>query len=221
MPAGRAAGPGPLLSPGAGRHGRLFRRAVATRHAKTASRQDHGVFDAPYADCPLARHRAGDHGERRPGPAARRPDRPALGRAGRSRPRRRAPPAATTRRSTCSRPRSPSIRATAPPISRSAGSPRRSACPARRSAIYAEALQLEPNDVTALAGQGEAFVQRGAVERAKQQSRADPDALRASPARRRPQLAAVIAKRPAAPKCSPPSAPSRARPAEAPPPRRN
>ena len=40
--------------------------------------------------------------------------------------------------------------------------------PGKAIRFYAEALKLEPNDVNALAGQGEAFVQRGAVERAKQ-----------------------------------------------------
>ncbi|MBA3676356.1 MAG: tetratricopeptide repeat protein [Sphingosinicella sp.] len=40
--------------------------------------------------------------------------------------------------------------------------------PGKAVALYAEALKLEPNDPTALAGQGEALVQRGAVERAKQ-----------------------------------------------------
>ena len=39
--------------------------------------------------------------------------------------------------------------------------------PGKAIRLYAEALKLEPNDVTALAGQGEALVQRGAVERAK------------------------------------------------------
>ncbi|MDP8994220.1 MAG: tetratricopeptide repeat protein [Pseudomonadota bacterium] len=32
---------------------------------------------------------------------------------------------------------------------------------------YAAALQIDPNDVNALAGQGEAYVQRGAVDRAR------------------------------------------------------
>jgi len=40
--------------------------------------------------------------------------------------------------------------------------------PGKAIKLYAEALALEPNDVTALAGQGEALVQRGATERAKQ-----------------------------------------------------
>ena len=39
--------------------------------------------------------------------------------------------------------------------------------PGKAIKFYFEALKLEPNDVTALAGQGEALVQRGAVERAR------------------------------------------------------
>jgi len=33
--------------------------------------------------------------------------------------------------------------------------------------LYQDALTIEPNDINALAGQGEAYVQRGAVDRAK------------------------------------------------------
>lgn len=40
--------------------------------------------------------------------------------------------------------------------------------PGKAIRIYGEALAIEPNDVNALAGQGEALVQRGAVERARQ-----------------------------------------------------
>ena len=40
--------------------------------------------------------------------------------------------------------------------------------PGKAIRFYTEALSLEPNDLTALAGQGEALVERGAVERAKQ-----------------------------------------------------
>ncbi len=40
--------------------------------------------------------------------------------------------------------------------------------PGKAIKFYFDALKLEPNDVNALAGQGEALVQRGAVERAKQ-----------------------------------------------------
>jgi Tfp pilus assembly protein PilF len=39
--------------------------------------------------------------------------------------------------------------------------------PGKAVRYYGEALRMEPNDVNALAGQGEAYVQRGAVERAR------------------------------------------------------
>ena len=39
--------------------------------------------------------------------------------------------------------------------------------PGKAVRYYADALRLEPNDMNALAGQGEAFVQRGAVARAQ------------------------------------------------------
>ena len=39
--------------------------------------------------------------------------------------------------------------------------------PGKAIRFYAAALQIEPNDVGALAGQGEAYVQRGAVDRAR------------------------------------------------------
>ena len=39
--------------------------------------------------------------------------------------------------------------------------------PGRAIRLYGEALVLEPNDLSALAGQGEAMVQKGAVERAR------------------------------------------------------
>lgn len=39
--------------------------------------------------------------------------------------------------------------------------------PGKAVRYYADALRLEPNDLNALAGQGEAYVQRGAVERAR------------------------------------------------------
>jgi Tfp pilus assembly protein PilF len=40
--------------------------------------------------------------------------------------------------------------------------------PGKAVKFYYEALKIEPNDLNALAGQGEALVQRGAVEKAKQ-----------------------------------------------------
>jgi len=39
--------------------------------------------------------------------------------------------------------------------------------PGKAIRLYFEALQLEPNDLAALSGQGEAMVQKGAIERAK------------------------------------------------------
>jgi len=39
--------------------------------------------------------------------------------------------------------------------------------PGKAIRLYAQALEIEPNDINALAGQGEAYVQRGAVERAR------------------------------------------------------
>ena len=39
--------------------------------------------------------------------------------------------------------------------------------PGKAIRFYREALRLDPNDVAALAGQGEAMVQRGAVEKAR------------------------------------------------------
>ncbi len=61
--------------------------------------------------------------------------------------------------------------------------------------FYFDALKLEPNDVNALAGQGDALVQRGAVDRAKQ----NLDRIRTICHNSCPQvaqLAAVIAKGP-------------------------
>jgi tetratricopeptide (TPR) repeat protein len=39
--------------------------------------------------------------------------------------------------------------------------------PGKAIRFYAQALEIEPNDIAALSGQGEAYVQRGAVERAR------------------------------------------------------
>jgi len=39
--------------------------------------------------------------------------------------------------------------------------------PGKAIRFYGEALQIDPNDVAALGGQGEAYVQRGAVDRAR------------------------------------------------------
>jgi Tfp pilus assembly protein PilF len=67
--------------------------------------------------------------------------------------------------------------------------------PGKAIKYYFEALKLEPNDVNALAGQGEALVQRGAVERAKR----NLERIRALCSNGCPQiatLAAAIAKGP-------------------------
>jgi Tfp pilus assembly protein PilF len=67
--------------------------------------------------------------------------------------------------------------------------------PGKAIRLYAEALKLEPNDVNALAGQGEALVERGAVERAKR----NLEKLKTACKGNCPQattLAAVIAKGP-------------------------
>ncbi len=69
--------------------------------------------------------------------------------------------------------------------------------PGKAIRLYNDALRLEPNDVNALAGQGEAYVQRGAVERA----RGNLDRVRqlcTAPCPQADQLAAVITRGPPA-----------------------
>ncbi len=69
--------------------------------------------------------------------------------------------------------------------------------PGKAIGMYADALRLEPNDVNALAGQGEAYVQRGAVDRA----RGNLERVRslcAEPCPQAQQLAAVIQRGPPA-----------------------
>jgi Tfp pilus assembly protein PilF len=67
--------------------------------------------------------------------------------------------------------------------------------PGKATGLYAEALKLEPNDVGALAGQGEALVQRGAVERAKRNLERIKTLCK-DPCPHATTLAAVIAKGP-------------------------
>ena len=69
--------------------------------------------------------------------------------------------------------------------------------PGKAIKFYNEALILEPNDVGALAGQGEAFVQRGAVERARLNLER-VKSLCSNPCAAATNLAAVIAKGPPA-----------------------
>lgn len=67
--------------------------------------------------------------------------------------------------------------------------------PGKAIKFYFEALKLEPNDVNALAGQGEAMVQRGAVERAKRNLE-KIKTLCSNPCPQATRLAAAIAKGP-------------------------
>ncbi len=69
--------------------------------------------------------------------------------------------------------------------------------PGKAVRYYADALRLEPNDVNALTGQGEAFVQRGAVERARRNLER-VQSLCGNPCPQAQQLAAVIQRGPPA-----------------------
>jgi Tfp pilus assembly protein PilF len=69
--------------------------------------------------------------------------------------------------------------------------------PGKAVRLYADALRLEPNDVTALSAQGEAYVQRGAVDRARQ-NLARLQTLCRQPCPAATQLAAVIQRGPPA-----------------------
>ncbi len=74
----------------------------------------------------------------------------------------------------------------------------REALPGKAIRLYREALLLEPNDVGALAGQGEAMVQKGAVTKARENlARIKQLCVGACPAGVR--LAAAIDKGPPAP----------------------
>lgn len=67
--------------------------------------------------------------------------------------------------------------------------------PGKAIRLYREVLVLEPNDVAALKGQGEAMVQKGAVEKAKE-NLAKINTLCAKTCPESTTLAAVIAKGP-------------------------
>ena len=69
--------------------------------------------------------------------------------------------------------------------------------PGKALRYYSDALRLEPNDVNALAGQGEAYVQRGAVDRARG-NLARVRTLCGQPCPQATQLAAVIERGPPA-----------------------
>jgi tetratricopeptide (TPR) repeat protein len=91
--------------------------------------------------------------------------------------------------------------------------------PGKAIRFYGQALRLEPNDVSALGGQGEAYVQRGAVERA----RANLVRVRSLCGQACPQatqLAAAIERGPPADVLAA-QRPEQGAPREVPPPRRN
>jgi tetratricopeptide (TPR) repeat protein len=67
--------------------------------------------------------------------------------------------------------------------------------PGKAIRLYQDALALEPNDLNALAGQGEAYVQRGAVDRAKRNLTRVQE-LCGRPCPQATQLAAVIQRGP-------------------------
>lgn len=67
--------------------------------------------------------------------------------------------------------------------------------PGKAIKLYSEALTIEPGDVGALAGQGEALVQRGAIERAKKNLERIRTICK-QPCPQATTLAAVIAKGP-------------------------
>ena len=70
--------------------------------------------------------------------------------------------------------------------------------PGKAIRLYFEALAIEPNDLVALSGQGEAMVEKGAVERAKQNLARIKTLCRVECVPAKPR-AAVIAKGPPAP----------------------
>jgi Tfp pilus assembly protein PilF len=80
--------------------------------------------------------------------------------------------------------------------------------PGKAIRLYEDALKIEPNDVDVLAGQGEAFVQRGAVDRARR-NLTRVQQLCGRPCPQASQLAAVIQRGPpaATAEASPPATP--------------
>src|SRR5436189_1155333 len=70
--------------------------------------------------------------------------------------------------------------------------------PGKAVRYYADALRMEPNDVNALAGQGEAYVQRGAVERARRNLQRVQTLCGRNACPQAQQLAAVIQRGPPA-----------------------
>jgi Tfp pilus assembly protein PilF len=92
--------------------------------------------------------------------------------------------------------------------------------PGKAVGYYGEALRMEPNDVNALAGQGEAYVQRGAVERARRNLER-VQSLCHQPCPQAQQLAGVIQRGPPADVLAAERPEQGAPPATPPAPRRN
>lgn len=92
--------------------------------------------------------------------------------------------------------------------------------PGKAVRYYADALRIEPNDVNALAGQGEAYVQRGAVERARRNLERVQSLCR-NPCPQAQQLATVIQRGPPADVLAAQRPEEGAPPAQAPTPRPN
>jgi Tfp pilus assembly protein PilF len=77
-----------------------------------------------------------------------------------------------------------------------AGIAQRGGLPGKAIRLYREALALEPNDVAALRGQGEAMVAKGAIERAKENLAKIKTICGAKECAEATSLAAAIAKGP-------------------------
>jgi Tfp pilus assembly protein PilF len=92
--------------------------------------------------------------------------------------------------------------------------------PGKAVRFYADALRIEPNDVNALAGQGEAYVQRGAVERARRNLARVQTLCGRNPCPQAQQLAAMIQRGPPADVLAA-QRPEQGAPTEAPAPRPN
>ncbi len=84
--------------------------------------------------------------------------------------------------------------------------------PGKAIRLYSDALRLEPNDIAALAGQGEAFVQRGAVDRARRNLARVRELCGSQSCPQGQQLAAVIERGPPVQTAERPAEPAPAQP---------
>jgi tetratricopeptide (TPR) repeat protein len=85
--------------------------------------------------------------------------------------------------------------------------------PGKAIRLYADALRIEPNDINAITGQGEAYVQRGAVDRARR-NLARVQQLCGRPCPQATQLSAAIERGPPVTTAEAPPTPT---PAQTPP----